>query len=365
MSEHAYLGCSKSHQWLNCTPSVRLESHFPDEQSPYAAEGRLAHELGERALVTGKSADEIIGDYSQEMRDAVQVYLDYVRWIKHEHMLVEVKLDVSPWVPEGFGTSDCVLIDRQTIHVIDYKHGKGVAVDVENNSQAMLYGLGAINEYDLVYGPFTDIVLHIVQPRIHNISSWTTNVDALLAWGETVKPIAEIAFKGEGEAVAGDHCRFCKARHSCRARADMMIATVSDQPAGELMADVELAALYPKLAGIVAWANDLQDQALKRAETGVKLPGLKLVEGRSVRTWADDGKVADRLLTNDFKPEHIYATKLLGIGAIETLVGKKKFTELLGDLITKPPGKPTLTTIEDKRSELSTNDAALAELLRS
>ena len=365
MSEHAYLGCSKSHQWLNCTPSVRLESHFPDEQSPYASEGRLAHELGERALVTGKDANDMSGDYTQEMRDAVQVYLDYVRTIKHEHMLVEVKLDVSPWVPEGFGTSDCVLIDRQTLHVIDYKHGKGVAVDVENNSQAMLYGLGAINEYDLVYGPFTDVVLHIVQPRINNISSGTLDVDELLAWGSGIKPIAEIAFKGEGEPVAGDHCRFCKARHSCRARADMMIATVADQPKGELMGDAELAGIFPKLAGIVAWANDLQDQALKRAETGVKLPGLKLVEGRSVRSWADDGKVADRLLSNDFKPTQIYATKLLGIGAIETLLGKKKFTVLLDDLITKPPGKPTLTTIEDKRSELSTHDAALAELLRS
>jgi len=178
-------------------------------------------------------------------------------------------------------------------------------------------------------------------------------------------PVAAIAFKGEGEPVAGDHCRFCKARHSCRARADMMIATVAEQPKGDLMGDAELAAIYPKLAGIVAWANDLQDQALKRAETGVKLPGLKLVEGRSVRSWADDAKVADRLLSNDFKPAQIYATKLLGIGAIETLLGKKKFTVLLDDLITKPPGKPTLTTIEDKRSELSTHDAALAELLRS
>lgn len=365
MSEHAYLGCSKSHQWLNCTPSVRLESNFPDEQSPYAAEGRLAHELGERALVTGKQANDVIGDYTQEMRDAVQVYLDYVRSIKHEHMLVEVKLDVSPWVPEGFGTSDCVLIDNQTIHVIDYKHGKGVAVDVENNSQAMLYGLGAINEYDLVYGPFTDIVLHIVQPRINNINAGTTNVDELLAWGAGIKPIAEVAFKGEGDPVAGDHCRFCKARHSCRARADMIIATVADQPKGELMTDAELAAIYPKLAGIIAWANDLQDQTFKRAETGAKLPGLKLVEGRSVRSWSNEAEVGARLTTNGYTQDQIYTTKLQGITAIESLVGKKKFTELLGDVVTKPPGKPTLTTIEDKRSELSTNDAALAELLRS
>jgi len=366
MSEHAYLGCSNSEQWLNCTVSVRREQAFPDEHSTYAEEGRIAHDLAERALVTGKSPQDLTGPYNQEMRDAVQVYIDYIKDITpHDHMIPEIKLDVSPWVPEGFGTSDCIVISGQTLHVIDFKYGKGVAVNVKKNTQAMLYGLGALNELDMIYGPFVDVVLHIVQPRIYNISSWKTSVEDLFEWGREIKPTAELAFEGKGVAVPGSHCKFCRARNACRERADMMISIAVEQPKGEMMSDEELAGVYPKLASVITWANDLQDYCLKRAESGVKLPGLKLVEGRSVRSWSDDAKVADRLLNNGFMPSQIYATKLLGIGAIETLVGKTKFTELLGDVVTKPPGKPTLTTIEDDRSEISKNDAALAELLRS
>jgi len=361
MSDHAYLGCSKSEQWINCPPSVKLEQRFPDERSVYAEEGRRAHELAEICL-HGNQDTKDFPDYPIEMRESVQAYLEYVRAIPHSLMNVEIKLDVSAYVPEGFGTADVILIDGSTIHVIDLKYGKGVEVEVENNPQAMLYGVGAIEEYDMIYGPFNHVVMHIVQPRIGNFKSWSIDFDDLVTWAETVvAPKAQLAFKGEGEFKAGKHCKFCKARHTCRARADMMLASV--KPEGELLSDEELAALYPKLAQIVSWANDLQDQALKRAEAGNKLPGLKLVEGRSSRSWSDENAVIERLTAAGF--EDIYTTKLLSITAVESLVGKKEFVQLLGDVVTKPPGKPTLVPLEDKRSELSTHDAALGELLNT
>ena len=363
---HAYLGCSKSEQWLACTPSVRLEQAFPDERSSFAAEGKEAHALGEACLRADTDASAMKEHYPQEMIDAVQVYLDYVRAIEHEHMHVEVRVDVSRWVPEGFGTSDAVLIAGKTLHVLDYKHGKGVFVEVTDNTQGMLYGLGAFNEYDSVYGPFERVVIHIVQPRMGNVASWEIAVDDLLAWGTDIRPIAEAAFKGEGKAMAGDHCGFCRARFTCRARADYVIDTYDGATSDpEIMDDTEIATLYPKLDAMIKWANDVKEHALTRVQKGQRLPGLKLVEGRSNRTYADEDMVAGTLLASGYETKNIYTMKLLGITAMETVVGKKRLTQLLDGLIIKPAGKPVLVSLEDPRSEINTQDAALAELLRN
>ena len=363
---HAYLGCSKSEQWLACTPSVRLEQAFPDERSSFAAEGKEAHALGEACLRAGTDASAMKEHYPQEMIDAVQVYLDYVRAIEHEHMHVEVRVDVSRWVPEGFGTSDTVLLADKTLHVLDYKHGKGIFVAAHENTQGMLYGLGALNEFDAIYGPFEDVVIHIVQPRMGNVDSYTIKAYDLYVWGETVRPIAEVAFKGEGKAVAGDHCTFCRARFTCRARADYVIDTYDYATSNpELMDDTEIATLYPKLDAMIKWAGDVKEHALTRVQKGQRLPGLKLVEGRSNRTYADEDMVAGTLLESGYQSKDIYSIKLLGITAMETVVGKKRLTELLKDLIIKPSGKPVLVKLEDPRSEINTQDAALAELLRN
>ena len=187
----------------------------------------------------------------------------------------------------------------------------------------------------------------------------------LLEWGESIRPIAVMAFAGEGAAKAGDHCRFCKARHTCRARADAMLATVADMPKGDHLSDLELAAIYPRLDEITRWANDLQAYTLSRAESGIKMVGLKLVEGRSVRSWSDEEQVVTTLLKAGVDPDAAYTRKLITITAAEKLVGKKEFAELLGHLTIKPPGKPTLVSVEDKRSEISNHEMAVSELLSS
>lgn len=361
---HAYLSCSSSDRWLECTLAPSLEAGFPDSSSPFAAEGTTAHELGEKTLISGKNTHDIKGNYPHDMREFVQNYVDYVRAIPGK-LLVEQRLDISAWVPECFGTSDTVILKDGACHIVDLKYGKGIRVDADQNTQLMLYALGAYDEYDCIYGPITSITIHIAQPRLDQYSSWTISTDDLLAWGELIKPIAAQAFNGEGQAKAGEHCRFCKAKNTCRARADEMLATAADLPKGDHLSDLELAALYPKLSEIGKWANDLESYCLSRAESGVKMVGLKLVEGRSNRTWSDDTEVKAALEAAGFDQEDYITTKLQGITAVEKLVGKKEFAELLGHLTTKPPGKPTLVSIEDKRPEISNHDMAVSELLSS
>ena len=363
---HAYLSCSSSERWLNCTVAPSLEAKFSDEASPYALEGTKAHELAEAALMGGFSADDVRGDYSREMRDYVQMYIDYARGIDPSgHLMVEQRLDVSSWVPECFGTSDAVIVSDSRLHIADLKYGKGLRVDTERNSQLMLYALGAWDAYDCIYGPFETVVMHIAQPRLDHYSSWEVAVHELLAWGESIKPIARMAFNGEGTATAGDHCQFCKARHTCRARAERMLTAVGDMTKGDHLSDDELSAIYPRLGEIVKWANDLESYCLARVEGGTALHGLKLVEGRSVRRWVDDLAVVERLTAAGYDPGQFSTTKIEGITAIEKLVGKKKFSEVLGDLVVKPPGKPTLVPVTDERPEISNHDLAVSELLSS
>lgn len=363
---HAYLSCSSSDRWLACTVSPSMEAKFSDESSVFAEEGTTAHELAEKALRSDVMADDVPGDYPYEMREYVQIYLDYVLTIHGtQTLLVEERLDISAWVPECFGTSDAVIFADDVIHVVDLKYGKGKRVDAENNPQLMLYALGAIDCHECIYGPFSKAIIHIVQPRREHFSSWEISTADLLAWGESIRPVAEKAFAGEGKAVAGKHCMFCKARHTCRTRAAEMISTVGDMTKGDHLSDSELAAIYPKLSEVVKWANDLEGYCLARVEGGNLLTGLKLVEGRSTRRWTNDVAVGERLKSAGYDPSKYSSIKIEGITAIEKLVGKKKFAELLGDLITKPPGKPTLVSETDERPEISNHDLAVSELLSS
>lgn len=363
MSAHAVLSASSADRWLACPPSARLNEALPDEGSAFAAEGTLAHELAERALVSGRHAHEISGDYPHEMRDFVQVYLDHVRSIPGT-LKVERRLSFEKWVPEGFGTSDAVILDDGRLTIVDLKYGKGVRVDAPNNAQLMLYALAALDAYDPIWGPIDRVRMVVVQPRLDHIDEHEMSAADLFDWAETVvKPIAAIAFEGKGEFKSGEHCQFCKVRHTCRARADEVLAAVGDMKKGPELTNEELAAIFPRLAEIIRWANDLTDYMTSRAVAGVQFPGLKLVEGRSVRKFADEAKVAERLLAAGYKPEQFQVIKLIGITETEKLVGKKEFSSLLGDLVIKPEGKPVLVTADDKRPAISTHDAAVNDLL--
>lgn len=377
MAEHAKLSASGSARWLSCPPSVRLEAEFPETTSPYAEEGTLAHSLGELQL---RCENQEITDRQFKIRlkklnagspidnsmiEYVSGYTEYVMKTLKEHqkqcadavLMIEQRLDFSKWVPEGFGTGDAVIISDGVLEIIDLKYGKGVEVSAEDNPQMRLYALGAIETFGCLYD-FDQVAMTIFQPRLDNRSSQTLPVDELLDWAETyVKSKAALAFEGKGEFLAGDHCRFCKAKAICRARADTNMALAKEEfKPPELLEPEEIAGYLAKAKDLVAWVEDMkahaQDQALYH---GVHYPGMKLVEGRSNRCYVDDMQaVEDALVRQGYTEQEIYDKKILGITAMEKLLGKKKFTETLGDLVIKPKGKPTLVFEDDKRPALNT-----------
>lgn len=377
MAEHAKLSASGSARWLSCPPSVRLESEFPETTSPYAEEGTLAHSLGELQLrcenkeITDRQFKIRLkklnagGLIDNSMVEYVSSYTEYVMKTLKEHqkqcadavLMIEQRLDFSKWVPEGFGTGDAVIISDGVLEIIDLKYGKGVEVSAEDNPQMRLYALGAIETFGCLYD-FDQVAMTIFQPRLDNRSSQTLPVDELIDWAETyVKPKAALAFDGKGEFLAGDHCRFCKAKAVCRTRADTNMALAKEEfKVPELLEPEEIAGYLAKAKDLVAWVEDLktyaQDQSLNH---GVHYPGMKLVEGRSNRCYIDDLQaVEDALVRQGYTEQEIYDKKILGITAMEKLLGKKKFTETLGDLVIKPKGKPTLVFEDDKRPALNT-----------
>ena len=378
-TKHATLSASGAKRWMSCPPSARLEQQFPNETSEYAKEGSHAHAIADLRLgrqiansikpsAFKKKLAELQTNpmYSAEMGDYVD---DYVSQVSEIYMaaktkypstlaLLEQKLDYSKWVPKGFGTGDVVIVSDGAIEVIDLKYGKGVPVSAENNPQMRLYGLGAIDTYEMLYD-FSVVRMTIIQPRLDSISTEEMTVQELLAWAENeVVPKAKQAFAGEGEFCAGDHCQFCRARYTCRARAEENLKLAQyefKQP--HLLDHTEIAEILGKIAELQKWTKDVDDYALDQAVNhGVKFPGWKLVEGRSNRKIPDDNitAAADVLVANNYPDADIHKPKeLLGITALEKLVGKKKFGELLSDLIIKPAGKPTLAPESDKRPEIS------------
>lgn len=359
---HAILSASASSRWLHCTPSARLERKFPDASSPYALEGSRAHERAEyflnRFLKTGDSNVLIREDV--EMNDAVQAYVNIcVEKINEARtaspdaqIKVEQRLDFSRWVPEGFGTGDMVMVSDKYFEVVDLKYGKGVPVSAVNNSQMRLYALGMYEAFDYLYGA-DEVRMTIVQPRLDSVSTETISVEDLLTWGEEVKKKAKIAFKGDGEFCAGSHCRFCKARNTCRAHAEYELKNVKEDLQTAELEDFEISDILLRAKGIKTWLDGLESYALGKALDGYDWPGMKLVEGRSNRKITDDVIAANNLMNAGFGAEEIYKPQALrSITDLEKLCGKKMFSELMSGVIEKPPGKPTLVSADDKRQAL-------------
>lgn len=361
---HAFLSASASHRWLVCTPSAQLESQFPDKSSPYAEEGTKAHALAEETLRRFLSGgDSAVQCADREMQEAVQFYVDTciekitaARHISPDaKILVEERLDFSEFVPNGFGTGDMVIVSDGGLEVVDLKYGKGVRVDAEKNSQMMLYALGALAAYGYLYSMST-IRMTIVQPRIGNVSTYDTTEKDLLEWGTRVRELAKKAMAGEGEFKPGEHCRFCKARNTCRAYAEAMKAHIKkDLAPGPELEAFEISDILKHSKDIKNWLDSIEAYAMGKALAGEKWPGLKLVAGRSTRKIVDESSAAAALLASGYSD--IYKPQTLRtITELEKLCGKKNFGEILGANIQKTKGKPTLVPVSDKRPELEVGD---------
>lgn len=343
---------------------------FPDKAGDYAKEGTLAHLFGELFLrqKQGEDMSELIAKagesefYSPEMEAHAEDYAALV-WEKYEIarkatpdavLLVEERIDLTAYVPDGFGTGDSVIIADDLLDIIDLKYGKGVSVSAKNNKQMMLYALGALLKYSIMYG-VNRVRMTIYQPRIGNVSEWTLGAADLLEWAESeLKQRAKMAFDGVGDFVPGEHCRFCRAKAVCKALAEQNLSIAKEEFLQvSLLTPEQVAEILPKLDGLVNWANAVEEYALDQALQGVKFPGFKIVEGRSIRKYSDDKKVAERLEANGYG-DIIYKPKeLKTITTLEKALTKKGFEALVGDLIIKPAGKPTLVPESDKRPEWS------------
>ena len=362
-NKHAVLSASSSHRWLACPPSALLCAKEKDKPSDFALQGTDAHTLCEHKLKIAlgqqsKDPVENLTFYDEEMAECTDMYAQYVieqlseakERCKDPIVLIEQHLDFSQWVPDGFGTGDCVLVSDDTLTVIDFKYGLGILVDAENNPQMMCYALGALSLFDGIYD-IKDITMTIFQPRREHISTFTISKEELLSWAEeTLAPTAKLAAKGEGDYNAGEHCQFCKVKATCRKRAEYNLKLACydfEMPAN--LEDEEIEVILLKADELVSWINDIKEYALKQAISGKEWNDWKLVEGRSVRKYVDDKAVAETVENAGFDP---YEKKVIGITAMTKMLGKSKFEELLSGLIEKPQGKPTLVPMSDKRSAM-------------
>ena len=368
MTKHAILSASGAHRWMNCTPSARLELEFEDSSGEAAKEGTAAHELGEHKLrealkIPTKKPTSIYD--SKEMERYTDEYVQFIleelaavkQITKDPLLLIEQRLDFSNYVPEGFGTGDCVIVADDVAHVIDFKYGQGVLVEAENNPQMMLYALGALNLFDAIYD-INVVKMTIYQPRRENISSFEISKNSLIDWAEsTLQPKAELAFKGDGEFKPGEWCRFCRASVECRARAEENLKVAKFEfKKPPLLTDVEIAEILLHVNDLTKWANEIFAYATNAAvQQGKQWTGFKVVEGRSNRKYTDEEAVAEAAKKAGY--EDIYKQSLLTITNMEKLMGKKKFNEVLGDFIIKPSGKPTLVPVSDKRPEINISTA--------
>jgi hypothetical protein len=378
---HAKLSASGSEKWMTCTPSAKMEEPFPDESSSFAAEGTFAHAVFEQELnhFLGRPTEDLdpadVEQYDSpalrdHVMDAVRAVIERIKeaytQCEDPKILVEQRLDFSPWVPEGFGTGDVVIVTDKWIEVMDLKYGKGIVVEAEDNSQFRLYALGAYNEFNHLYD-IKRVRMTVLQPRLNNYGSQEITLQELLDWGnKEVKPKAKLAWAGEGEMVAGDHCTkcFCRARYQCPQRAKQAYELANQDFAlvePELLTIEQIAAVLPKADQLIDWLNDVKAYALKQAEKGETVPGYKLVEGRSTRRYSKEEDVVSRLLAAGVDEALIYEKSLLGITAMEKLLGKKKFASLLEEVIVKPAGKPTLVPEKDKRPVLTAAASANAD----
>ena len=363
--KHAKLSASSAHRWMNCNPSANLEREFADRTSEAAAEGSAAHALCEHKLrkaLKMRSTRPVSKYNSDEMEMYTDSYVEFVLEqieVAKQHcadpfVLIEQRLDFSCYVPDGFGTGDCLIVADKLLHIIDFKYGLGVLVEAEENPQMMLYALGALRLFDALYDIDT-ISMSIFQPRRENVSTWTITVAELEEWAEkTLRPKAELAFKGEGEFNPGPWCTFCKAAVKCRARAEEKLALAQYEFAKPpLLTDEEIEDILSRLDDLTKWANEIaayaQDAAINH---GKQWNGFKLVEGRSIRKYSDETAVVAAATAAGYRD--IYKKSLIPITEMEKLMGKKTFAEVLGGLVIKPQGKPTLVPASDKRPAIHT-----------
>lgn len=372
---HALLSASGSERWINCTPSPRLEENFPEQTSDYAEEGTLAHEFAEimlkvdlRLMPMGNYRKQVAELkkhrlYYEGMQDDVMIYVNYVkeqfteakRIDKKAQIFIEKKFDLNKYVEDGFGTSDNAIAFAQQLEVIDLKFGKGKEVKADHNTQLKYYALGVLESLENSEA-IQMVKLTIVQPRMSNISSWSIPAKFLRKWGEDIlRPKAVEAFAGNGEQKAGDWCQFCKVRAKCRALYDHGMEILKQdfdvQMDPRLLNDEELFRAYKNADFITKWLLEVKETVLKEALSGKKWPGHKLVEGKSNRVWSDESKVTKTLYDELYEPEEFLNYKLKGLGDLEKLLKKANFEKVLGHLIIKPPGAPTLVDENDKREE--------------
>ena len=365
-NDHALLSASSSHRWLNCNPSARLEREFADRETIAAAEGTAAHALAEHKLkrrLKLRSERPVSPFDTDEMEVCTDDYADFVmeqvtkerRRDLDTQVFIEQRLDFSCYVPEGFGTGDCLIVSRGRLHIIDLKYGQGLLVDSEENPQMMLYALAALNQYEEQY-QIKKVKLTIFQPRRDNVSTWETTVAKLKKWAtKDLVPKAQRAFRGEGEYCPGEWCIFCKAAVKCRARAeDKLRLAQSEFKMPPLLTDAEIESVLAKLPDIKKWADEIQEYALAKALAGKEWTGFKLVEGRSVRKFTDERAVVKA--ANEAGYHDIYKQTLISLTEMEKLMGKAEFSKVLGALVTKPQGKPTLVPDTDKRQAISVSN---------
>jgi len=368
MGNHAILSASSSHRWLHCLPSARLELEFENTSGEAAKAGTAAHELSEHKLKKAlhMRSKRPVSEYdSDEMEECTD---DYVAFIMEQVelarksctdpiVLIEQRLDFSCYVPDGFGTGDCVIISDDRLHIVDFKYGIGVLVDAENNPQMKLYALGALEIYDSLYD-IKEVSMTIFQPRRENVSTWTLPVEELKAWAEEeLKPKAAKAYQGEGEYIPGPWCTFCKASIRCRARADEKLKLAQKEfKMPPLLTDSEIEEILMIIPDLTKWANEITAYATDAAVNHGKVwSGFKVVEGRSVRKYKDEDAVAEKAIESGYKD--IYRKSLIPLTEMQKMMGKTKFEEILSGLIIKPPGKPTLVPSSDKRVAMNVTNA--------
>lgn len=364
-SEHAVLSASSANRWLHCPPSVRLSEGYMDKASVFAMEGTSAHELCEYKLrsalgMEAENPPENLDFYNTEMEECAEGYATYILELVEKAketcsdpvVMVEQRVDFSRYVPEGFGTADCIIIADETLNIVDYKHGKGVEVSAEDNPQMKLYALGALELFDCLYD-ISKVQMTIFQPRLSNVSVFVMNKADLLNWAnDELTAKAELAFEGKGELCCGEWCKFCKAKSNCkeRARVNMEMAQYEFRKSS-LLTDEEVVKILSRIDELTSWASDVKNFALEQAVRGKQWPGWKVVEGRSNRKYTDEGAVAQVVKNAGYNP---YDEKIMGITNMTKMLGKEKFNELLGDFVERPQGKPTLVPEDDNRPRMNT-----------
>ena len=370
---HAKRSPSHAAIWSVCTASLEAEAGIPDKGSAYAAEGTLAHAIAELKVLkkfTPMSLTEYKNKlgalkadplYQPEMDGYTDAYVDEIAKICHAfpskpYVVAEKRLGMNHIVPDCFGTADCIVICGDALHVFDFKYGKGVSVSADHNPQMRLYALGAVQEYAPLFGEPKTVTTHIIQPRLDNFDSEEMLLTELTGWGDDLKRKIEDTTIYGTEYVPGEHCRFCKAKSICRARAEALL-TLEEPKArteqGETLTDAEIGDVLQRAIALENWVKGLEEYAQDKLLQGGEIPGWKLVEGRSVRTITDTDKAFGVLTSSGYDSDLLYERKPLGLTALEKLCGKKKLTELIGEFITKPAGKPTLAPESDKRKTYS------------